>query len=910
MKHKRQVAWLAAILVVTGLNAPAQTVTFSDEEFDDSDWTAEMIVNEAGSSAEFTAEQDTSGGNPGAFRRIHHVGQAGSSPREIHVAHLRVGAIYDPQADGRITGVSHSYDLKNLESRTIWDSRYYLLIFQNDTYYRSPRDRISTLDWTPFGRSGLDARDFTRVAGDGPRRPNFSDSAPPLGFGFASVSEFSGGGESPGLGNRDDSRNSGIDNWSVTIVPEGAPNCEIVPRNTYLPTHVFENHLSNPARHLPHPAGVVVTFGGVPPSESVEISLTATKAAFLDDSGTPTLSALTLHTDNNGRAAFEHVPPSAEPFDRTDFEAGGSVDGVPFSCRGSVVSGLGALTALLRAAHLPRSIAPLRRLWNDVLARAAPGRDAADLSSEETVRILSDDPELRQRLLEIVEKYPPLLQGIAIARAVRSHRVALNRIDSVLEHFENYAGAQLRETIRQVRGYLADRELLANFVAPPEGPGQARPGTERQRVPAARDLPLTFEANQGQADETIDYLARGPGYRLYLKPREALLVTAPVSEIAVPSTTVVEMQLVGALPSPKVAGLEAQPGRSHYLFGNDPTKWRTNVPHYAKVKYEEVYPGVDLIYYGKQRQLAYDFVVKPGADPSQIRLSFQGVDKPALDEHGNLLLEAGGQEFHFQKPFIYQVVNGSRQPIGGDYRVSEDLVGFRVDAYDDSYPLVIDPVLSYSSYIGGSDYDAGASVAVGSDGSLYVTGSTGSINFPTANPLQPTFVGGGLFHSDGFVLKLNAQGTALAYATYFGGGHDDFGVGIAVNAEGNAFVTGSTRSQDFPLVEALQPTLAGTPSGPAPVPVLANPATKGAMRQLAGSQPRSFWGWNHIYTMVTDQLGPDPFWSLPPRQDGRAWKQKAIKNYSLTLDQWWGLVTQPPSGARSFWEWSYITTGS
>ena len=775
------------------------------------------------------------------------------------------------------------------------------MIFQNDTYYRSPRDRISILDWTPFGRSGLDARDFTRVAGDGPRRPNFSDNAPPLGFGFASVSEFPGSGYSG-----DDSRNSGIDNWEVTIVPEGAPSCEIVPRNTYLPTHVFENHLSNPARHLPHPARVVVTFGGVPPSESVEITLTATKAAFLDDSGTPSLRTLTLRTDNNGRAAFEHVPPSAEPFDRTDFEAGGSVDGVPFGCRGSVVSGLGALTAFLRAAHLPRSMAPLRRLWNDVLARAAPGRDAADLSPEQTVRILLDDPELRRRLVENTKKYSPLLQGIAIARAVSSNPRALSRIDAVLKRFEGYADVELREAIRQVRGYLADRELLADFVVPPEGDRQENPAAEKERVRAgAGRLPLTFEANQGQADESIDYLARGLGYRLYLKPREALLVTAPVSEIAVPSTTVVRMQLVGALASPKVAGLEAQPGRSHYLFGTDPTKWRTNVPHYAKVKYEEVYPGVDLIYYGKQRQLAYDFVVKPGADPSQISLRFQGIDKPALDEHGNLLLAAGGQEFHFQKPFIYQVVNGSRQSIGGDYRVSEGLVGFRVDAYDDSRPLVIDPVLSYSSYIGGSDYDAGASVAVGADGSVYVTGSTGSINFPTANPLQPTFVGGGLFNSDGFVLKLNSRGTALAYATYFGGSHDDFGVGIAVDSEGNAYVTGSTRSQDFPLVEALQPTLAGTPSGPAPAPVLANPATKGAMRQLAGSQPRGFWGWNHIYTMVTRKPGPDPFWLLPPRQDGRAWKRKAIKNYSLTLDQWWGLVTQAPSGARSFWEWSY-----
>ena len=343
----------------------------------DSDWTAEIIVNEVGSSAKFEARQDPNRGNPGAFRRITHEGETSSSRVEIHVAHLRGGAVYDPPESGRISSIGYSYDLKNLESRTAWDSTYYLLIFQNNTYYRSPRDRISRLDWTPFGRSGLERGDFTRVAGDGPRRPIFSDNAPPLQFGFASVSNFpaSGGEVSPGLGGGDDSRNSGIDNWSVTIVPEGAPTCEILPRNTYLPAHVFEYHLSNPARHLPHPARVVVTLNGAPPSTSIEISLLATKPAFLDGEGIPTLTTLTLQTDTNGQAAFEFVPPSAEPFDRTDFEAAGSLDGASFSCRGSVVSGLGALTILLREAHLARSMAPLRRLWHDVLARGAEGRD-------------------------------------------------------------------------------------------------------------------------------------------------------------------------------------------------------------------------------------------------------------------------------------------------------------------------------------------------------------------------------------------------------------------------------------------------------------------------------------------------------------------------------------------------------
>ena len=315
---------------------------------------------------------------------------------------------------------------------------------------------------------------------------------------------------------------------------------------------------------------------------------------------------------------------------------------------------------------------------------------------------------------------------------------------------------------------------------------------------------------------------------------------------------------------------------------------------------------MDLVYYGKQRQLAYDFIIAPGANPDQIKLTFQGVDALRRDKRGNLLVESGGQQFEFQRPYIYQVVDGVRRKIPGGFEVSSgNLIGFRVDPYDNSLPLVIDPVLSYSTYVGGTDFDTGTGIAVGTDGSVYVAGSTGSANFPTENPLQPTLVGGGLFHSDGFVLKLNPAGTGLVYATYFGGSEDDIAAGIAVDSQGNAYITGSTRSPDFPLIEAAQPSLTGTSAGRAPSPLMPNPATKVAMQQLAGTEARSFWGWNQIYTMVTEKPGPDPFQLLPPKPDGKPWKRKAIKKYNLTLDQWWALVTQPPSGTRSFWEWNH-----
>jgi hypothetical protein len=228
----------------------------------------------------------------------------------------------------------------------------------------------------------------------------------------------------------------------------------------------------------------------------------------------------------------------------------------------------------------------------------------------------------------------------------------------------------------------------------------------------------------------------------------------------------------------------------NYFIGNDSAKWRTNVPTYAKVKYEGLYPGVDLVYYGNQGQLEYDFVVAPGVDPNEIRLKFHGAGKPRVDEKGDLLLLAKDEEMRFQKPVAYQELAGERKQVRGSYVLaSANRIGFKLGEYDHSQPLVIDPVLVYSTYLGGSlsGSDSGSGIAVDGSGDAYVTGGTGP-GFPTTtNALQPTLGGP---NGNAFVTKLSPSGSALVYSTYLGGSGGDYGCGIAVDGSGNAYVYG------------------------------------------------------------------------------------------------------------------------
>jgi hypothetical protein len=357
-------------------------------------------------------------------------------------------------------------------------------------------------------------------------------------------------------------------------------------------------------------------------------------------------------------------------------------------------------------------------------------------------------------------------------------------------------------------------------------PRHAHSGAPVTGIPVT--LPLSFEANWGQLDNQVNYLARGPGYTVFLTDHEAVLTLKPGvdnrgaftseagRERSRPSSgAAVRIQPVGARRHAAVQALDQLPGISNYFIGSDPAKWRTGIPTYGKVKYEGIYPGVDLVYYGNQRQLEFDFVLAPGADPNTIRLAFQGIDDLELGSHGDLVLKVKDGEVRMHKPFVYQLVEDRRQEVPGDYVLRDrKQVGFVVAAYDTGKPLVIDPILSYSSYLGGNNTEQGKGIAVDSSGNAYVVGTTTSSsaeNFPLAGPLGGTPFQAELRGSqDAFVAKVNATGTALVYSSYFGGDNTEEGNGIAVDTSGNAYIVGTTTSssaENFPLAGPL----GGTP---------------------------------------------------------------------------------------------------
>jgi hypothetical protein len=313
-------------------------------------------------------------------------------------------------------------------------------------------------------------------------------------------------------------------------------------------------------------------------------------------------------------------------------------------------------------------------------------------------------------------------------------------------------------------------------------------------------LPLSFEANQGQTDQQVKFLARGPGYSLFLTGDSAVLSLRQQK-----TNAVLRMKLLGANAHAAVAGANELPGKSNYFTGSDPKQWRTNVPTYGAVKYAGVYPGIDLVYHGDQRLLEYDFVLAPGADPRAIDLRFQGARKLTVNDQGALVISVGGSKVIEHAPVVYQEIGGQRKIVAGRYVLrGKGRVGFSVPEYDRNQPLVIDPTLVYSTYLGGNHQDLLGGFAVDASGNAYMTGIACSINFPTTP---------GAFQTTGqctaFVTKLNASGSALVYSTHLGG-YGDFSSGVAVDASGNAYVTGATVSPNFPTTPgAFQTKLPG-----------------------------------------------------------------------------------------------------
>jgi beta-propeller repeat-containing protein/uncharacterized protein DUF4214 len=344
--------------------------------------------------------------------------------------------------------------------------------------------------------------------------------------------------------------------------------------------------------------------------------------------------------------------------------------------------------------------------------------------------------------------------------------------------------------------------------------GQSAKLSETHVREAYGQLPLSFEMNVGQTDDRVRFLARGAGYSLFLTGQEAVLSLRQGGSVDEArndrneTQNVLRMRLMGANKASAVTGEDEQEGKSNYFIGNDPSTWRTNVAHYGKVRYAQVYDGVDQVYYGNQGQLEYDFVLAPQADYQQIRLSFDGVRQHRLDQStGELVLTLPeGNEVRQKRPVAYQEIDGAKRAVTANYVVrGKQEIGFVVGEYDLTKPLVIDPVLVYSTYLGGSDIDQGNAIAVNSAGNAFVTGLTNSTNFPTLNPIQSTKAS----TTTAFVTKINAAGSALVYSTYLGGNGNDQGLAIAVDAAGNAYVTGVVRSTNFPTVGPIQAVMGG-----------------------------------------------------------------------------------------------------
>jgi hypothetical protein len=337
-------------------------------------------------------------------------------------------------------------------------------------------------------------------------------------------------------------------------------------------------------------------------------------------------------------------------------------------------------------------------------------------------------------------------------------------------------------------------------------------------------LPLYFEANRGQVDSQVRFLGRRAAHALFLTTADAGLILSPGAG-ADSKGNALRLRFIGANANPRVVGREELPGKVHYFLGNDPGKWRTNIPTYARVEYRDVYPGINLVYYGDEQQLEYDLVVAPGADPNTISLGFEGTTGLGIDAKGDLVLQTRNGELHMRRPFVYQELGGRRVPLDGNFVLSEQrcdsrdctvsrvVVGVKVGSYDVRQPLVIDPVLSYSTYLGGSGGDFGSTLGVDAAGNAYVAGHTTSSDLPTT-PGAPDATLGGLM--DGFVAKLDATGSALVYCTYLGGSSDDWVSGIAVDRAGNAYLTGTAISADFPTTPgAFDTTFNGPPGGDA-----------------------------------------------------------------------------------------------
>ncbi len=375
--------------------------------------------------------------------------------------------------------------------------------------------------------------------------------------------------------------------------------------------------------------------------------------------------------------------------------------------------------------------------------------------------------------------------------------------------------------------HLVSAKETSQLIEPTNIDWSQKTPSTMQVTKSLASMPLTFTENQGQWDDKVKYRANAGGATMWFAPdgayyqftrsiksEDAVIggdVTIPDMKIEhqVDSfeTMMIKANFVGANAQPVIRGLEEIDYKCNYFIGNDESKWVSNVPSYSAVMYKEVYDGIDLKYYGNGTHMEYDFIVEPFADFSQIQIAYEGAESVAINDKGQLVVTTMWGEVVEQKPLVYQVVNGEREIIHAEYSMmGENNFGFKMpNSYNKTLALVIDPVLSYSTYIGGGSDEFANNITVDRFGSAYITGKTTSTDFPTMNPYNGTYQAS----EDVFVTKLSASGNSLVYSTYLGGSSLDTGWGITVDSSGNTYITGSSFSSDFPMLNAYSGTNQG-----------------------------------------------------------------------------------------------------
>ena len=785
--------------------AETQDITFRDSTFNQQDWELINFLSEANAGTT-SGRQLPSGGDPGSYRGVDITvnGTNGDHFVSVWGFHGNLNAVFDPHSGG-IVSLDYIESNKFLGQGAGDGQATGPALKQNGkVYVAGVLVTKVPANWTNANLVGQQASQFVELINlggsnfiKGSSHPDFSPNGAPIEFGFFRansarfryISSF------------------GIDNWAVTIhtAPAKGIFCTVSPVNHFIPFHIPQLHLSKPDMYPNHTLKVLVTSDGVS-VKGVAVTIQATQTALsVTPKAPPSLATITATTGDDGQAVFYHNTPSLGPHTRTDFVANGTVGGSPFTCQSTLLTGAGAVTEPVNQFFGPPNgsgFASNARQQMLILRSVL-------LSDRKLARTLETKPKYRSLTAKILA----LQSGWWTARDLRLMPELLEEVTRASGLNVKSALAGMNENLhaaaKQSRaGRATSRRSEPNL----SGGGAVAGGSDSSRIAIQRDfarLPLSFEPNLGQTDGKVEYMARGRGFDLLLSRSGASLVNK--SATARQGTeSAMHMWFPGSRSNHRMVGVEQLPARSNYLFGNHPEHWHTNLPQFAQVKYAGIYPGVDVLFHGRQKELEFDFVVAPQARPDQIKLAFRGDVRLEPDPSGGLALHHASGAVQLHKPTVYQEVDGVRKVVDARYVLEAyNRAGFAIGAYDRNRTLVIDPVLSYASLLGGSGDDSGLAITTDAQGNVYVTGATSSPDFPVAGARQPKIAGSASPKVDAFVTKLKSGGGELVYSTYIGGQGADIGMGIAVDSQGNAYVTGDTTSPDFPTANPIQAAFGG-----------------------------------------------------------------------------------------------------